>query len=169
MLVGDQRGLAELFRTYYSVLYDYGCKLVAREEMTEDAIQETFATLWEKRHHLTTAQSVRAYLFATLKRSLLRQVQRQRLLNQKTLAAGDDYPDHAFSPEDMMLAAEQQAEQREAVISALRQIPTRQREALYLKTFSALKYREIATIMNISQQVARNYVSEAYRKLRELL
>jgi len=51
------------------------------------------------------------------------------------------------------------------LISAL---PARQREALQLRYFAGLDYREIAEVMKCSQQTARANVSQAQRKLKSL-
>ena len=59
--------------------------------------------------------------------------------------------------------------QKAALKSAFKQIPERMREALYLKTYQQLTYKEIALIMRVRPQVARNYVSEAFKRLRDIL
>lgn len=45
-------------------------------------------------------------------------------------------------------------------------LPTKQRQALYLRYFGGLDYAEIATTMNCSQESARANVSQAMRKLK---
>jgi len=56
-----------------------------------------------------------------------------------------------------------------ALQQALNKIPSRMREALYLKTYQGLSYKEIAVVMKMSSQVARNYVSEAFHRLRVIV
>jgi RNA polymerase sigma-70 factor, ECF subfamily len=45
-------------------------------------------------------------------------------------------------------------------------LPTKQRQALYLRYFGGLDYAEIATTINCSQESARANVSQAVRKLK---
>jgi RNA polymerase sigma-70 factor (ECF subfamily) len=45
-------------------------------------------------------------------------------------------------------------------------LPTKQRQALYLRYFGGLEYAEIATTLNCSQESARANVSQAVRKLK---
>lgn len=75
----------------------------------------------------------------------------------------------AFSFEDLIVFAEKDKAEKRVLKNAVKKIPARMREALYLKTYDGLSYREIADIMQVRPQVARNYVSEAYRRLRKLL
>lgn len=166
MREGDKEALAALFRRHYALLYDYGLKLSHQEEPVKDGIQEVFAYIWEKRERIARADSVRAYLLISLRRHLLKalalQQQRQTSLQQFELEQTQD----AFSPEELLIVQEQEESARQALTKALQEIPPRLREALYLKTYDGLAYREIAAVMNVSPQVARNYVSEAFHRLR---
>lgn len=163
---GDEQALAGLFRRNYAMLYDYGLKLAQEEELVKDSIQEVFAYVWAKRQNISAVDSVRAYLLVALRRHLLKsleqQHQRQESYQQFDLQRDQDY----FSPEDLLIMQEKEEAERQAVKKALQEIPPRLREALYLKTYDGLTYREIAVIMNISPQVVRNYVSEAFHRLR---
>jgi len=49
-----------------------------------------------------------------------------------------------------------------AVNTLLDQLPPAQKQVLYLRNYANLNYKEIAQIMDLSEQVARNY---AYRAL----
>jgi len=79
------------------------------------------------------------------------------------------YGKNVASFDDIFIAQEEDAARQRALQAALKEIPPRKREAFYLKTHEELAYKEIAGMMNISAQVARNYVCEVYEKLRELL
>jgi len=59
--------------------------------------------------------------------------------------------------------------QRAQLEQALDTLSDRRREALYLRFYHGLRYREIADVMNIQHQSARNYVSEALIHLRTML
>lgn len=168
MREGDQEALAALFRRHYAILYDYGLKLSQQEELVKDGIQEVFAYIWEKRQGLAAVDSVRAYLLVSLRRHLLKALAKQQQLQESRqqfeLLEGGEY----FSPEDLLVMQEKGEAESRALQKALKEIPLRVREALYLKTYDGLSYREIAIIMNVSPQVARNYVSEAFHRLRAI-
>lgn len=169
MLSGDDQALAALFHRHYPLLYDYGLKLTRQAELVKDGVQEVFAYLWEKRATLSPADSARAYLLVALRRHLLKALARQ----QQRLESGQQHvlaeSVESFSPEDFVIMQESDELERRALQQALQDIPPRLREALYLKTYDGLPYREIAAIMNVTPQVARNYVSEAFHRLRALL
>ncbi len=168
MRKGDARALASLFRRYYQVLYDYCVKLSRREELARDTVQEVFASVWEKRKSLSPAESVRAYLLVTARRLHFRQLEQLKKKAALDLKFGQDLANHAFSPEDIIITRETHQAEKESLQNALSQIPPRLREALYLKTYDNLSYKEIAVVMDITPQVARNYVAEAFARLRKL-
>ncbi len=169
MRAGDEQALAALFRRHYAMLYDYGVKLSRREELARDGIQEVFAYLWEKRQTIAPAESVRAYLLAALRRHLLKTLAQQNKQEASHQEFDRRQEQEEFSLEELLILQETAAAERRSLNRALQEIPPRQREALYLKTFDGLPYREIAALMNVSPQVARNYVSEAFGRLRAIL
>lgn len=166
---GEAQALAELFRMHYAMLYDYGFKLSRQAELVRDSIQEVFAYLWERRAKIAVAESVRAYLLVSLRRQVLHALAQQRQRHAVYTAFETLEPREYFSPEDFLILQETEAGERLSLKRALQAIPPRMREALYLKTYNGLSYREIAGVMNVSAQVARNYVCEAMQRLREVL
>ncbi len=163
---GDAEALAGLFKTYFAMLFDYGMKLCGNEDLVKDGIQEIFVTIWNRRSQLTVPRSVQGYLLATLRRQLLAALHQNR---RQTEAISQLELSEAFSPEDLMIVRETEAARRRALQAALTEIPARIREALYLKTYQNLSYQEIASIMQVTPQVARNYVCEAFQRLRQIL
>lgn len=169
MLTGDDQALAALFRLHYPLLYDYGLKLAQQTELVKDGIQDVFAYLWEKRATLSPVDSVRAYVLVALRRHLLKSLARQQRRQESDLQHVLEETSVGFSPEEFLIMREEEQEKKQALHQALQAIPARLREALYLKTFNGLAYREIADLMNVSPQVARNYVSDAFHRLRTIL
>lgn len=169
MLEGDEEALAELFCRYYEMLYDYGLKLSHLPELTRDSIQDVFVYIWEKRNNIAKVDSVKAYLLVCLRRHVLHLIEKYKKNKKALESVKSEHINGVVSLEDLVIVKTIEAENREQIIQALNQIPPRVREALYLKTYDGLSYKEIAQIMNISPQVARNYVYEAFQKLRTLL
>lgn len=166
---GSPAALEELFRSSYALLYDYGLKLCGDDELVKDAIQEVYAYIWEKRDRLSVPDSVRAYLLAAERRLLLKMLKSNTRLGEVEKEFGGEQARTAFSAEDLIIDAETKEAEQDNLRQAFDSIPVRMREALYMKTYDNLSYREIAEIMAISSQVARNYVSEAFKRLRVLL
>lgn len=165
---GSAGALEELFYVYYPILNNYGHKLCNQREVVKDCIQDTFAIIWEKRDTLSRPDSVKGYLLVTLRRHLLKNIKKQARQRQARQQYALETPSEAFSAEDLVVFSEIEESSARFLKKAFNSIPVRMREALYLKTYQELKYKEIGEVMHVSPQVARNYVSQGYQRLRLL-
>lgn len=162
---GDHDSFALLFRRYYEPLVQYGSKLTSNNDLLEDCIQELFTELWQNKSQ-TQVQSVKAYLFKSLKYKMYRAHQRKT-----PTSFNENYSDSFFelSHETLLVGKEQDAEKTKRVVQALDQLSTRQKEIIYLKFYQELSYEEVSDIMNINYQAARNLLYQSIKSLKKLL
>ena len=162
---GDHDSFALLFRRYYEALVKYGSKLTSNSDVLEDCIQELFTELWQNKSQ-TQVQSVKAYLFKSLKYKLYRANQRKT-----TGPFNENHSDVMFelSHETLLVGREQDAEKTARVLQALAQLSNRQKEIIYLKFYQELNYEEVSEIMNINYQAARNLLYQSIKSMKKLL
>lgn len=165
---GDLNAYEYLFRHYYKDLYGYGLKLCSKPEVVRDCIQELFVILWERRAFLDNVLSVKAYLLASLRRSILKELKRQRRHAIQDIEHRQ-ITDIQFSPEEVIVEHEFRSHQRRALYAALSQLPDRQKEVLYLKYFNGMSYEEIEEILSINYQSIRNHIYRAVKKLKKTM
>ena len=166
--LGDETAFEELYRRYFQVLFSYGKRLLHDEDLIKDAIQDLFVDIWRTHANLNQAQSVKFYLISSLRRKIKRSLQPDYHL-------GDDWenvnelllPIHP-SVEIDFTKVEEEYLTKEKVSSWLSQLPTRQNEALVLRYFHNFEYAEIAQILDIKEQTARNLVQKALILLRKI-
>jgi RNA polymerase sigma factor (sigma-70 family) len=163
---GDEHAVAALMRAYYADLYRYGLRIVGQGDLVKDGIQDIFAYLWQHRTTLASVTNVKAYLLKSLRRHLLRLVQRQA--KQATTAPPEE-TDIVFSPEDFIIAAELDQARRTRLATAVNQLTKRQREAIFLRFYADLTTPEIAETMGLAPQSLYNLLSEALRALKRIL
>jgi len=158
-----------LFRKHYPHLRRYGARLTPNASLVEDAIQDVFLSLCDRSSDAAPIASPRSYLLTALRRRILARLDaagRRRSRQKKYVL---DEPTFTVSRNDVMTAHEWMAERREALAQALDTLSDRRREALYLRFYHGLSHREIANVMDIRSQSARNYVSEALIHIREMV
>jgi len=73
---GDEQVFNSLYEQYADMLYGYGMKIIADEELVGNAIQSLFVYLYEKRKTISEPNSVSAYLCVSLKRLILLEVKK---------------------------------------------------------------------------------------------
>lgn len=162
---GDKEAFAQLFRTHYDSLYQFGSKFTADTQLLEDNIQELFVQLWQAKT-ATPVISIRAYLLKSLKYKLLSAFRQEtKIVRLSTFAE----PGFEWSHEAVLIEKQEKDASKRRVQLAMESLSNRQREIIYLKYFQNLSYEEVSEIMNINYQAARNLLYQAIKSLRGLL
>lgn len=168
-LDGDLNAWQQIFNLYYEDLYGYGLKISNRRELTKDCIHELFVTIWDRKEHLAEVDSIKAYLLASLRRSLFKKIKKKRKYYEDKEDPAAHSSEIQFSPEVILIRDEVKAEKLEALYEAINQLPDRQKEVLFLKYFNGMSYDEIEDILSIKYQSIKNHIYRATTKLREIM
>lgn len=166
---GEKEALDELFRSFYTPLFDYGIKIISDEDQVKDAIQELFLRLWKKKDAIGTPGSVKAYLLVSIRRILLRGRKRKQNIYERNRKYVDHTFAASFSKEDLMIRNEILEEKKERLVQAINQLNGRQKETLFLRYYHGLTNQEIADIMGINHQSVKNNLFRALKNVRGLV
>ncbi len=162
---GDNNALSVLFLRHYDYLMHYGLQIGQRRTLVEGCIQELFVHLYEAFEKYAEIRMVRAYLFKSLRNRILaamRQERRIKSMNERALV----HFHVQFCKEDLMIEEEVKMKTNNVLLFALNRLPTRQKEAIYLRYYGGLSTREIAKIMGVANQTILNTLYQALQKLR---
>jgi RNA polymerase sigma-70 factor (ECF subfamily) len=137
--------------------------LVSREE-AEDAGQETFLRVFAEARRYRAEGQFRSWIFriaGNLARSRLR---RRRVLHWIRLEPQVvDPPDPAEGADRAL----ERNESRRSVRAALARLPDRQREAILLRRYENLSYREIAAAMGVTVPAVESLLQRGMAALRK--
>lgn len=167
-LHGSQQALSDIFLQYHDDLFRYGMKLTGNKEMVKDCIQDLFLKLWKNRSNLKVVQSVKPYLFKSLRNHLVDSMD----LQKPNLPLNDEAMSHldiVYSHEDFLINDQVSADTRQQVIAALNKLTSRQREAIYLRYFEDLEFETIAQVMEMNVQSVRNLLQRGMQIMRDLM
>lgn len=165
---GAQQALADIFLSHLDDLFRYGLKLTGNKEMVKDCIQDLFLKLWKNRESLPAVQSVKAYLFRSLRNHLINSLSIQK----PTISINNETDENLlviYSHEEFLIHDQVTEENRHHVISALNKLTSRQREAIYLRYFDDLDFDTIAQVMEMNVQSVRNTISRGMICMRDLV
>ncbi len=163
MIAGDEKALGKLMHNCYRALLNYGYKFVKSDDFLKDCIQETFIDIWNSRKRLIVPDSIKAYLFVSLKRKIERNLTRERYTDLGERA--DPYVE--FSPEWWLIKEESVAIKTQKMARLLNELPKRQREVIYLKYYEEMSRDEISLVLSITPQTVSNLLQLAYTQLRK--
>jgi RNA polymerase sigma factor (sigma-70 family) len=162
---GDQNALAQLYERHSTSLLHYGVTLTGDKELVKDCVQELFITLWNQRSRLSPAQSVHLYLLVSLKRLILRQLKKNRAAFEAPVAGSEQEQPAEY----LIVDKEERQKQQKVLLAEINRLPKRQIEAIFLRFYEELSYEDIASVMNLNYQGARNIVYKAVKTLRKHL
>jgi len=170
---GDSAALGELYKTSYSSLLRFGVQVHGAHQasLVEEQIQELFLWIAKNYNQLEQIKNLEAYLFQALRKRLMQAhsntLQRKKVkvrYHHRTSSAQSFIRN---SVEQDYLEAENQSEQVQKLYAAIQGLAPQQRAILHLRYFQGFDYEEIAEVLSLNQQVCRNYVHRAIKKLRK--
>ena len=164
-LEGDKRAFSELYLKYHPLLLRYGCRLVQDPVEAEDAVQELFCYLYEKRLDLSIVIKVKSYLYLSYRRRLLQKISSKR---QLTKLEEPQLNLMQLSQEDVLIKGEHQQELNQHLKELLADVTPNQREVIYLRYYADMENKEIARVLGIRHQSILNILYRGFKKLRAL-
>ncbi|MBS3808229.1 MAG: sigma-70 family RNA polymerase sigma factor [Bacteroidales bacterium] len=165
---GDKEALSRIYYTYYNPLYDYGIRIHNDPAFIKDCIQELFFDLINKLSTLGSTDSIKSYLMASFRRRVFVKLKKSKGINYLE----DSYAPDAFeiepSAETQMISEESKDIYTKKIQGMLSKLSSREREAIYLKFYKNLSYKEITEVMEVNYQSARKLIYRAIKSLREM-
>lgn len=158
---GDRKAFEILYQRYFKVLLNYGLKIAGDRDLVKDSIQDLFVEIWKTKQNLSDPISVKAYMLCSIQRKLIRNLNQGYVQQNKLLDFSDQNVDSAHNTEDKIITDQIESEQKHVITKALNSLTKRQREAVYLKFYAGLSYKEIARLMTISVDSIYNLISKA--------
>ncbi|MDR6806847.1 RNA polymerase sigma factor (sigma-70 family) [Dyadobacter sp. BE34] len=162
---GDEEAYTKLYRLYIKNMYRYGSSLVAASDaFVMDCIHDVFTEMWIKRERLSVPVHVKYYLLKALKTRIIHLLERK----ERPFTPLSEIDAEIFDPDDFEILEElDMAVSRQDKLNVLiAKLPQRQQEAIKLRFIENLNYSQIAEILQMNTQSAKNLVFRAIEKLR---
>ncbi len=165
---GDKKAFAKIYQLYAKPLLNYGITLKISTNLTvvEDCIQDIFLELWQSKENLSDTDSIKFYLFRSLKNKLMRTVKYDFTKHADEIEENLEALFEA-SFEGLMIEEENQKEQLERLEKAFGQLSQRQREVINLKYFHQFSNAQIAEMMELNYASVGNLIQKALYALRQ--
>ena len=162
----DVAALRDLYQQYYQVLFNYGRKMTNDRVLVEDAIQETFISIWKYRGTTSVPASVKQYLLKTFRNELVKTLKQQSLTENS-----EEMVDFMFeiSFDQKIIEGENSKRLAEIINNALLKLTNRQREIIYYRFYEGLSFQEISDLMNMQTRATYKLTARALETLKGLL
>jgi RNA polymerase sigma-70 factor (ECF subfamily) len=157
----------ELALPLFASLYNHAFWLTRNQSEAEDLVQETFSKALRGFDSFQSGTNFKAWIFRILRNTFL--TSRTGIATSRTVFL-EDHPETldtvtGTTPEDTLIRLDNQA----ALHLALEQLHPSLREVILLCDVEEIKYKDIATILDVPIGTVMSRISRARSTLRQLL
>ena len=145
-------------RLWADDVYRFAVRCGGGEELSKDAVQEAYASLWEKREQVEVEKG-KSFLFTVVHNCLMSH-HRHEQVHQQTLPLLE--PERVVQPDERF-------DIQEALQWALMRLPQVQREAVQLKDVEGYSCKEIAEMLSLTEKQVSVYLFRARVSLKKSL
>ena len=164
---GKESAFIHIYQKHFHGLFEYGCQFTNNEPLVEDALQDMFIELRNKRRKTFINSSIRNYLFTCLRRRVL-------LYKKKFNDSAEYFEESEFRLFDIGISKEQQIiesqirkENEVRLARVVKTLSTRQREAIYYLYYEEMNYHEIKELMGFTNiRSVRNLIYRALASMK---
>lgn len=161
---GDYQAFQDIYKIYFEELFSYGLKVCHRPEQVEDAIQDLFLDLWKYKSSLSSTTSIKFYLFGSLRRKIYKNQSRIVMVSDEQIPFKKER-NEISNIESQIIKEEEDKLLKEQLHKSLKKLSDRQYDALVLRFFGNFSYEELASLMGVNVQSARNLVQRGLQKI----
>ena len=145
-------------------LYRLALRITMNAADAEDVVQETMMKVWNRRDQWEQIESIEAFCLTICRNLSLDKV--RRMDNQaQTLDAAYDPKDQgvASNPEEQAI----QSDRVQLVRQMISQLPEKQRSCMQLRDMEGKSYKDIATVLDITEEQVKVNIFRARQTIRE--
>ena len=162
----DRLALNTLFAQHYEKLCRFANTYLRQPPEAEEIVADVFVYLWKNRHQLSIEKNLKSYLYISVRHAALAALKKQQPWYEDIddILLETDFADVA-TPEQTLVHKELQ----QHIDLAIGALPHRCKQVFMMSRFDDLTYREIAEILNISENTVENHLVRALGHLRKAL
>ncbi len=146
-------------------LYRLALRITLNPAEAEDVVQDTMIKVWSRRDGWDEIESIEAFCLTICRNLALDRMRKMENQNQSLEAGEHEKPDQSYSsnPEEQAM----QRDRVELIRRLISELPEKQRSAMHLREFEGKSYKEIASIMAISEEQVKVNIFRARQAIRQ--
>ena len=146
-------------------LFRLALRITLNRADAEDVVQETMLKVWNRRQQWEQIESIEAFCITICRNLALDRMKKADNQNTSLDDEGYDAPDHSYSanPEEQAM----QRDKVERVRMLINQLPEKQRTCMQLRDVEGKPYKEIASILNMTEQQVKINIFRARQTIKQ--
>lgn len=161
----DSSAFSLLFARYYNDLLLYCYSFIRSREESEDIVQTVFLKLWDERGTVYIDKSVRQYLLRAVRNDCYDLIRHRKIKDSYSTYICQSAKASIWDSEHYIFLSDCEG----LLARGLALMDEKAREAFCLNRFENLKYREIASLLNVSVRTVEVRISKALNFLKNYI
>ena len=143
-------------------LFRLALRITLNRAEAEDIVQDALIKVWSKREEWKEWESIEAYCLIVTKNLSIDRLQKKD--NQtEALSAENDKATHDKNPHEELIGNEQMF----LIHRLMNQLPEKQRTIMHLRDIEGKNYKEIAALLDISEEQVKVNLFRARQKIKQ--
>lgn len=158
----DEAAYKELFIQLFGSLTRFSAGIVQNKETAEEIVSDVFIKIWNDRSRLLEIDDLQLYIYVAVKNNSLRKLKQISRKSTLSIDALNIEMDSLYqNPEQKILSNESLRD----IDSAINNLPQRAKLIFKLAKEDRMKYKEIASLLNISVKTVDHQLAIALKKI----
>ncbi len=152
-----------LFNKYKKRIYNYASKMLNDKMRADDIVQDVFIKLFENLNNIHNKQSIQFWLFKTARNEMMAFLRNTK--NKKFITEAVDIENFEIENKISLADEIENTELKKLILNELEVMNEDFSEVFILKEYSGLSYKEIASLLDIDEELVKSRLYKARKKL----
>lgn len=159
----ERKAYMSLYDRYYADLVFFASCYIKDKDSAKDIVQDVFIKLYEKSGEININQSLKAYLFQSVKNRCINFLRSLKVKDSHSVALMES---HICAN---TLEYEDDSQLIRQMMDCIESLPSKKKEIILLRLTGKYKFREIAEMLGISENNAKVQIHNAILHLKKIL
>ncbi|MBI4483482.1 MAG: sigma-70 family RNA polymerase sigma factor [Acidobacteria bacterium] len=171
---GDEEAFAQILRRYRRPVYNFILRFLQEPGRAEEIAQDVFLKVFQARRSYQPRAKLQTWIFKIATNASLKEIQRRKQSWGLEVPLGPR--DEGEAPLEVAVDAHldllerlERAEIEVLLKNAMARLPVKERQAILLRKYQGMSYREIAATMSCSEGSVKTYIHRAKHRLQKYL
>lgn len=165
-LKDDERAFEQLYNLFYERMYATSYNYLKNKPLAEEVVSDVFYKIWQKRSEMNEVRNFESFLFISVRNLSFNYLRNNTRISNESL---DDSYSH-ISDSQALPDEEVQAQELQGLLTkSIDKLPKKCKAIFKMIRFEGLKYKEVASQLDISINTVDTQMRIAMRKLAESL
>jgi RNA polymerase sigma-70 factor (ECF subfamily) len=173
IIQNDIWAFEKLYKKAYSPLLHYADTIIFNHTLAEEAVQDVFIKLWQKRSTILVTGSFKSYLFRSVHNQALNLLRQQELKKESVNALCSEklwkFIENNYEMDDNALDQIYMGELEEVVKSAVDSLPEKCQKVFFMSRYALMSNEEIAHKLKLSEHTVKSHIYRSLQKISDVL